>query len=201
MLKIFFGNDRVKAQAEIKRVLNNNYEVVEGAELNLNDLTDVFMGGSLLAAERKILVKDLSTVKENFDKLVDFIDTPNDVIVWENSLDKRTNTYKQLAKKIEIKEFKLIEKIDRNLAFNIYDTAFYDGKKAVQMLAQAELTEDPYKMLGAWAWKAIDNFKRSGGTKEKRVLKELSKLDIEMKTTAYQPWVLMQAFLLRAASL
>ena len=62
------------------------------------------------------------------------------------------------------------------------------------------MTEDPYKMLGAWTWKAIDNFKRYNGPKEKRALRELSKLDMLMKSTSYQPWTQMQAFLLQAAS-
>ena len=201
MLRIFYGSDRVKAQAEIKRILGDDYEVVEGAELKLADLASVFMGGSLLVDERKILVKDLGVVAENWAKLVDYVDTPHQIIVWEEKLDKRTGTYKQLAKQVEIREFKKIEQVDRSLAFNIYDMAFIDSKKAVKMLEQAKLTEDPYQMLGAWAWKAIDNFKKYGGAKEKRVLLELSKLDILMKTTSYQPWTQLSTFLLQASLL
>lgn len=78
--------------------------------------------------------------------------------------------------------------------------AFKDGKKAVEMLEKAKLTEDPYKMIGAWSWKAIDNFRRYNGPKEKRVLKELSKLDMLMKTTSCQPWTQLQVFLLQVSS-
>ena len=201
MLRIFYGEDRVKAQAEIKRLLGEDYEVVEGVGLTRADLNDVFMGTSLLVEQRKILIKDLSAEEGNLEKLVDFAETANEVIVWENNLDKRTKLYKQLEKLGEVREFKLVEKIDKSLAFNIYDAALYDGRKAVKMLEGAKLTEDPYRMVGAWSWKAIDNFKKRGGAKEKRVLKELSKLDMLMKSTSCQPWTLMQAFLLRVSSL
>ena len=199
MLRIFYGNDRVKTQKEIRRILGEDYEVVEGADLKLVDLPSVFMGSSLLTSERKILIKELSAVKENFEKLEDYLDAPNEIIIWENNVDKRTSLYKKLVKKAEVREFKLIEKIDKNLAFNIYDVALYDGKKAIRMLDKVMLTDDPYKIVGAWAWKAIDNFKKRGGRKEKRVLLELSKLDMLMKTTSCQPWTLLRAFLLQVS--
>ena len=38
------------------------------------------------------------------------------------------------------------------------------------------------------------------GIKEKRALKELSDLDIKLKTTSFQPWLLIESFLLRLSS-
>ena len=100
MLRIFYGNDRVKTQKEIRRILGEDYEVVEGADLKLVDLPSVFMGSSLLTSERKILIKELSAVKENFEKLEDYLDAPNEIIIWENNVDKRTSLYKKLVKKL-----------------------------------------------------------------------------------------------------
>lgn len=201
MLKIFYGDDRVRAQSKIKKILGNDYEVIEGAELSEMDLPSIFFGTSLLAEERKILIKDLSAVSENWEKLIEYIDTPHTIIIWEEKLDKRTATYKKIVKLAEIEEFKKPEQVDRGLAFDIYDVALRDGKKAIIMLDRAELTDDPYQIVGAWAWKAVDNFKRYGGAKEKRALKELSRLDINMKTTSLSPWTLLRAFLLQVSSL
>ena len=195
MIKIFYGDDRVRAQAEIKRELGEDYEVIEGAELKLADLQSIFQGASLLTDKRKIVIKDLGENKECFEKMSEF-NTDHQIILWETKLDKRTGTYKKMAKIAEIKEFKLIQPINKGLAFDIYDMALRDSKRAIKMLQQVEATEDPYQMVGAWSWKAIDNFKRRGVAKEKRALKQLSKLDIRLKSTSYQPWALLSAFLL-----
>ena len=48
---------------------------------------------------------------------------------------------------------------------------------------------------------ALKKFEQRGGVREKRLLKELAKLDMEMKTTGLEPWMLIKAFLLRAKSL
>ena len=56
---------------------------------------------------------------------------------------------------------------------------------------------DPYMTLGAFASSALKKFEAHPGRKEKRVLKELSKLDMQMKTTTMDPWVIISSFLLR----
>ena len=197
MIYIIYGDDRVRGDAEAKRILGTEYEVFDGEELAAGDLPSIFMGMSLFAEKRKILVKDLP--KELFEKVPEYVKTVHEVVIFESNLDKRTAAYKELAKNPGVKfmEFKLAAKVDRNLAFNVYDMAMRDGKKAVEMLRPAELTEDPYMMMGAFSWKAIDNFRKWGGEKEKRALRELSRTDILMKTTSFQPWTLLETFLLR----
>ena len=90
MIKIFYGDDRVKAQAAIKKLLGDDYEVIEGENLLPSDMASVFYGGSLFSDERKILIKDLSTndivtvvatdelIKDEWiDKANEFIDELN----------------------------------------------------------------------------------------------------------------------------
>ena len=201
MIRIFYGEDRVKISEQIKKLLGDNYEVLEGAELTPNDLPSIFLGASLFAEKRAIMIRDLGENKEVFEKIGDFLDTPHDVILFEAKLDKRTATYKQLKDKIEIKEFALPVNANANLVFDIYKTAKRDGKKAVKMLESIENEQDPYMFLGLLVSQALKDFTMRQGTKEKRALIELSKLDIAMKSTSMQPFSLLKSFLLQVSSL
>lgn len=202
MIYIIYGDDRLRAEKEMRKILGEGYEVFEGEEINSADLPSLFMGLSFFAEKRKILIKNLSAQTANFEKLPDFLDTSHDVVIWEEKLDKRSAIYKKLVGAVKILEFKLPEKIDRNLVFNIYDTALSDGPRAVKMLQQAEREgQDPFMMIGAFSWKAIDNYKKFGGKKEERILHELSLLDMQMKSTTFTPFSLLQSFLLRVSSL
>ena len=79
--------------------------------------------------------------------------------------------------------------------------AMRDGKKAVEMVEKIEKTQDPYMFLGLLTSQALKRFEWKQGEKEKRVLKELSKLDIQMKSTTFEPWLLLKSFLLQVSSL
>ena len=201
MIRIFYGEDRIKISEQIKKLLGDNYEVLEGAELTPNDLPSIFLGASLFAEKRAIMIRDLGENKEVFEKIGDFLDTSHDVILFETKLDKRTATYKQLKDKIEIKEFTLPVNANANLVFDIYKTAKRDGKKAVKMLESIENEQDPYMFLGLLVSQALKDFTMRQGTKEKRALIELSKLDIVMKSTSMQPFSLLKSFLLQVSSL
>ena len=103
--------------------------------------------------------------------------------------------------KIEIREFTLIKNQNFGLVFDIYRVAKRDGKRAVEMLDKIKQDEDPIRFTGLLISQALKDYARNPGVKEKRVLLELSKLDLEMKSTTYSPWLLVQSFLLRVSSL
>ena len=201
MIKIFYGDDRVTAKAKIAEILGTNYEVVDGAEINPDDMPSLFFGASLFADTRNILIRDLSTNKASFEKLPEYLNTPHNIIIFELSLDKRSATYKNLKDKIDIKEFKLKETTDFSMVFDIYRTAKTDGKKAVAMLEKIKMDEDPMMFFGLLVSQAIKDYTRKQGSKEKRALKELSRIDILLKTTSSQPWLLIESFLLQASLL
>ena len=93
-------------------------------------------------------------------------------------------------------------KKNMNEVWGIYRTAKYDGKKAVKMLEKIEAEEEPIKFLGALVSEAVKDFVANPGAKEKRVLSELSKLDMQLKAGAtLSPWLLISGFLLRLSSL
>lgn len=203
MIRIFYGDDRTKALTAAKKLLGQNYEVIDGEELTLNNLPDIFYGVSLFTSSRNLLIKNFFS-SSLADKLLDFLDTPHQIIIFEPKLDKRTSLYKALAKKIELTEFQLPPApINRHLAFNLFDLALKDGPKSLALLETAKQTEDPYRLLGAWVWKAVDQYQKNPSPKNKRVLLELSKLDLNLKTSNFstQPWLLLSTFLLRLSSL
>ncbi len=201
MIKFFYGDDRVRANQEISNILGTEYEIIEGAEVALSDLPSIFLGNSLFVDKRKILIRDLTENKSVYEKLPEYLNTPHDIIILETKLDKRSATYKTLNGKIEFKEFVLPKDPNFKLVFDIYRTAKKDGKKAIVMLEKIKNDEDPIMFCGLMISQAIKDFSAKQGTKEKRALRELSKLDLDLKSTSFQPWLLVQSFLLRLSSL
>ena len=141
------------------------------------------------------LIKDLGENTEVWNKLINYIDTSNKVIIWEQKLDKRTTAYKELAKAgVKMVEFALTEAPEAREVFNILDMAWHDGKKAVLELEKIEMNQDPYMFVGLMVTQAIKKFEYRQGSKE------ISKLDIRMKSTSMQPWSLLKSFLLQVSS-
>ncbi len=202
MLRVFVGEDRLAAEMALKRVIGGNYEVFEGENLAVNDLPSIFQGTSLFeTGKRRILLKNLSENPALWEKVADYADTEHEVVVWELKLDKRSLGYKNLKSLgVEIQEFALKAKPEAKMVFGVLDTALRDGKRAVAQVEQIELEQDPFMFFGLMVTQALKKFEQKGGAKEKRLLKELAKLDMEMKTTGLDPWMLIKAFLLRVKS-
>ena len=120
MIKIFYGDDRVKARAMADKLLGDSYEVIEAESLTRADMDSVFLGASLFGETRNILIKSLAENKECWAMLPKYADTTHTIILLENSVDKRSATYKELAKikSVEFKEFRLAEPIDKSLVFD-----------------------------------------------------------------------------------
>lgn len=205
MIKIFTGEDRVKAQEAIKKELGEGYEVFEGENLEAGDLSGIFFGETLFASfsERRVLIKDLTENKEIFEefsqRIEDFSKTDAKVILFETKLDKRLTSVKNVVKAgVEVVEFKSVAKVDPRAVFNVYDLAFKDGRKAVLELEKIEASQDPYMFFGLLVSQALKRLEwKPKGTKEKRVLKELSRVDMLMKSSSVEPWILIKGFLLR----
>lgn len=201
-MKIFFGDDRVRIERCIKRELGENYEVFDGVDIDSNELNNIFLGNSLFCDKRKILIKDLGENKECFSKLTEYAGVSDrDVIVFETKLDKRTAIYKELKKAgVEMDEFKLAEPVRNNEVFDIFDFAFAgNGARAVKMIEKIEKTQDPFMFFGLLATQAVKKYEARQGSKEKRALKELSKLDNLMKSSSIEPWTLIKMTILKLA--
>lgn len=203
MLRVFVGEDRVSAEMALKRLIGDNYEVFEGENLGAGDLPSIFQGASLFeAGKRRILLKNLSENAAVWEKIAEYAETEHEVVVWELKIDKRSVGYKNLkAAGVEIQEFTLKAKPEVKMVFGVLDMALRDGRRAVAQVEQIELEQDPYMFFGLLVTQALKKLEQRGGVREKRLLKELAKLDMEMKTTGLEPWMLIKAFLLRVKSL
>ena len=202
MIKVFYGDDRVRAKAEITKFLGTkDYEIIEGADLASADLPSIFLGNSLFTDTRAILIRDFTANRPVYEQLPEYLNTPHQIAILDAKIDKRSATYKSLKDQIEFQEFTLPKHPNLNLVFDIYRTAKHDGEKAVKMLEKIQYEEDPIMFCGLLISQALKDFNQKQGTKEKRVLKELSKLDLDLKSTSLRPWLLVQSFLLRLSSL
>lgn len=197
MLRIFTGDDRVRAMSEITKLLGPDHETIDGANLDPEDLPSLFLGTTLFAETRHILIRDLSENQPAFEKLPHYLDTPHDIVLLESKLDKRSATYKELKGKVEIQEFTLPEPHGHFYSFDIIRTAKRDGSKAITMLREIEPTTDPIMFFGALVSDALKGYSAHQGTKEKKILKELSALDLSLKSSPIDPWLLIESFLLR----
>ncbi len=208
MIEVFYGENRLAAVEAAKKWLGEGYEVVEGAELLATDLPNLFLGNSLFdgGKERRILVRDILMNTGIFEELPKYFKTPHKIALLEMKIDKRTTLYKKMSEKTSgvkfLKPFEILEKKNTNEIFGIYRTAKYDGGKAVKMLEKIEAKEDPMNFLGALVSQAVKDYAANPDVKEKRVLLELSKLDMQLKAGAtLSPWLLISGFLLRLSSL
>ena len=92
--------------------------------------------------------------------------------------------------------------VDPRAVFNILDLSLRDGKKAVAELEKTQSTQDPYMFFGLMVSQALKKLEwKPNGKKERKLVQELAKIDMQMKSTAYEPWMLVKSFLLRAATL
>lgn len=202
MLRVFYGDDRVAAGKAVESVLGTNYEVFEGENLTVTDLSSVFQGTSLFAGEkRRILLKDLAENAAVWEKVADYSETDHEVVIWETKLDKRATGYKKLkATGVEMREFALRQPPEAKAVFNILDVALRNGAQAVKMVEQIQENQDPYMFFGLMVTQALKKFEARQGRKERELLQLLSELDMQMKTTAIEPWDLVKSFLLRVSA-
>jgi len=83
-------------------------EQYDGEELELAQLPDLLLGGTLFSTERLVIIKNLSDNKKLWDVLLDWLeksDTDTHVVLVEPKPDKRTKTYKELKKNATVREF------------------------------------------------------------------------------------------------
>ena len=201
MIKVFTGDDRVKAKQEVVRFLGQEYEVFDGPDLLEDDLLNIFLGSSLLMSQRSVLIRDLSKNKPLFDKLLNYLDTSHKIVVLETKIDKRSAVYKALKEKNLLQDFPLSQNTDYKKAIGIFPTAKRDGRKAIAMLEEIKTQEDPIMFFGLLVSSALKDYDRNQGIKEKRILKLLSQLDLKIKSSSLDPWLIIESFLVQVSHL
>lgn len=199
MIRVFYGDDRVKISAEVLRALGDGYEVFEGAELTLVDLPTIFRGVTLFGNSRRILIKDLGENKVCFEKFSEYLDTDFEVVLWESKLDKRSVVYKALVKAgVEICEFRAAEPVEKKLVFEVLDSALGgNSRRAIEIIEGVGKHQAAQEFFGLLVYQGLKKFE-NGTRGSEKVVRELAKTDMEMKTTGLSdPWLSIKALLVR----
>lgn len=98
-----------RALRGLREQFNGVVEVIDGDELELRQLPDLLMGGTLFANERLVIIKQLADNKVIWPVLGDWLGRVSDdvlLVLVEPKLDKRTAAYKALQKQAEVREYK-----------------------------------------------------------------------------------------------
>lgn len=202
MIRVFYGENRVTAMEEIRKILGADYESLEGENLEVNDLPNLCLGQSLFAEKRRILIRDGLKKVEIAGEMAKYLNSPHEIIFLETKVDKRAGWYKELKDAVEFREFVMPVDANAKKVFDIYNVAKRDGARAVAMYREIEETTAPMALVGLLAGQVIRDYVARPGAKEKRVLRELSKLDMDLKgESTLSPSLLVQTFLLRLSSL
>jgi DNA polymerase-3 subunit delta len=122
MITVLYGDNNF----DIARAVNakvasfdGHPERIDGQALELRQLPDIFMGRTLFAANRLVIIRGLSENKACWEALPMWLSRASDdttVLLVEEKLDKRTKTYKALQKQATVHEYKVWGERDMHLA-------------------------------------------------------------------------------------
>ena len=111
MITLLIGENNFELTRALERLIaefDGEVERIDGAAVELKQLPDLLMGGTLFATKRLVIIKSLSENKSVWNDLVEWIPRVSDdvhLVLVETKPDRRTKTYKDLAKAATIQEF------------------------------------------------------------------------------------------------
>lgn len=111
MINLLFGTNSYEIQyalQEKKRSFKGEVRSFDGEELTATQLPDLFIGLQLFSSTQLLVIKRLSKNKTIWSDLPSWLDRLADsteVILVEDSLDKRTSTYKYLKANATVTEY------------------------------------------------------------------------------------------------
>lgn len=112
MITLLTGENSFEIERALRKIAGSfegEVERIDGSELELKQLPDLLMGGTLFATHRLVVVKGLSENKVIWPVLSDWLTRVSDdvhLLLVEPKPDKRTKTYKDLQKVARVEEFK-----------------------------------------------------------------------------------------------
>lgn len=121
MILVLSGTNSFAVQQVLRKVISEfdgRPERIDGTELELRNIPDLLMGGTLFAEKRLVIIRDLSSNSALWSKLPDWLARVSDdvqLVLVEDKLDKRTSAYKALKKAASVQEYNLYEERDRPL--------------------------------------------------------------------------------------
>lgn len=122
MITLLTGENSFELERTLKKIAGDFEgvaEKIDGSILELRQLPDLLMGGTLFAARRLIVIKQLSDNKTLWTNLTDWLPRVSadvHLVLVEPKPDKRTKTFKDLQKAAHVEEFKLWSERDTSMA-------------------------------------------------------------------------------------
>ena len=122
MIAWFIGENTFTIQQAVQSAIasfDGRPERIDGTTLELKNIPDLLMGSTLFAEKRLVIIKDLSqnsSVWEKFPEWIDRISDDIELILIDGKPDKRTTGFKEVKKRVELKEFPVWGDRDQHLA-------------------------------------------------------------------------------------
>lgn len=113
MITVLTGENTFEVQRALDALVSSFTgapERIDGSGLELRQLPDLLMGGTLFATERLVIIKGLADNTSLWAEFGDWLGRISDdvhVVLVEAKLDKRTKTYKSLKEKADLRDFPL----------------------------------------------------------------------------------------------
>lgn len=122
MITVLTGTNSFEMNEALQAIVaqfEGTAERIDGADLELKQLPDLVMGGTLFAEKRLVIIRGLSENKTLWEKLPEWLPRVSDdvhLVLVETKPDKRTSAYKELKKAADVREFAEWTDRDRALA-------------------------------------------------------------------------------------
>ncbi len=154
MISLLYGDNDFELKKALNKIIkdfDNQYSVekIDGDSLTSNDLPDLLSGISLFSSKRLIVIYDVSTNKEVWEKLADYIveDSSNsELVLVETAPDKRTRTFKLLQKQSLVHEYKKLNEAEAK-------KWLLDQSKAMKVEISPVLADKIIERAGTDQWK------------------------------------------------
>ena len=154
MISLLYGDNDFELKNALKKIIkdfDNEYSVekIDGDSIGANDLPDLLSGISLFSSKRLIIMYDVSTNKEVWEKLADYIadsQVSSDLVIVETAPDKRTRTFKTLQKQSLAHEYKKLNEAEAK-------KWLLDQAKAIKTEISPILADKIIERAGTDQWK------------------------------------------------
>ncbi len=113
MITLLIGENSFEIDQKIQQLkaeFDGTAEMIDGAELTVEQLPDIFMGMSLFSEKRLVIIRGVGVNKSIWDVFPAWLDRMNDdlhLVLVEPKPDKRTRTYKALQGVSSIHDYTL----------------------------------------------------------------------------------------------
>jgi DNA polymerase III delta subunit len=111
MITLLTGDNSFELREALQAIVadfDGRPERVDGSTLELRQLPDLLMGGTLFADKRLVIISDMSANSSLWQKLPSWLPRLSDdvhLVLVEEKLDKRTTAYKSLKEAADFHEF------------------------------------------------------------------------------------------------